>query len=64
MAAHRPDMSEMRAMVKQLWGELPDRDRQQMMQLPLEDFLPQYQWQIEEYFRRLSEDKSEAAAPR
>jgi hypothetical protein len=64
METHRPDMVEMRALVKQLWGELPERDRQQMLDLPMDEFLPQYEQQIEEYFRRLSDTKPETAAPR
>ena len=45
----------MRGMMKRLWGELPERQREQMMQMPLEEFLPEYELMIEDYFRRLSE---------
>lgn len=54
--ARRPDMDRMEAMMKSLWGELPERARQQMLQLPMEEFLPKYELMIEEYFKRLSEE--------
>ena len=50
--------------MKQLWGELPQRDREQMLQLPVEEFLPEYELLIEDYFRRLSEEKGAASEPR
>ena len=43
--------------MKELWGALPERARQQMQQLPVEDFPPKYERLIEEYFRRLAEEK-------
>ncbi len=54
---YKPDMQQMREVMKQLWGELPPHQREQMLQLPLEEFLPKYELLIEEYFRRLSEEK-------
>lgn len=53
-----------RVMLKELWGELPPRERQKMMQLPVEEFLPRYELLIEEYFRRLSEEKKKGNSPR
>ena len=53
----RPDMEQMRELLKQLWGELPPRERERMLQAPPEEFLPKYELLIEEYFRRLSEEK-------
>ena len=47
----------MRAEMKRLWGELPEQVRQQMQELPAEDFPPKYESLIEEYFRRLAEEK-------
>lgn len=55
--ARHADMNEMRALLKRLWGELPQRDREQMLQLPVEEFLPEYESLIEDYFRGLSEEK-------
>jgi len=48
---------EARATMKRLWGGLPERARQQMLQLPVEEFPPKYEEQIEQYFRRLAEEK-------
>jgi hypothetical protein len=42
-------------LVKDLWGHLPERQRQQILQPLSEDFLPQYATEIEEYFRALAD---------
>ncbi len=54
---HKPDMDEMRAVMKRLWGELPEHARQQMLQSPVEEFPPKYELLIEQYFRKLAEEK-------
>lgn len=51
------DMDQMRAVLRELWGRLPERARQQMLELPVEQFLPEYEEMIEEYFRRLAEEE-------
>jgi hypothetical protein len=38
--------------------ELPERERQQMLELPAEEALPQYEVLTEEYFRQLSQPKT------
>lgn len=43
----------------QAWGELPDRIRQELPTPKNESFLPGYEQLIEDYFRRLSEDRRE-----
>ena len=43
--------------VKELWGHLPERSREQMLQSFSDEFLPKYQTEIEQYYRRLSEDQ-------
>ena len=55
--AEKVNMDRMRVVIKKLWGELPQHQREQMLQLPIEEFLPKYQTMIEEYFRRLAEEK-------
>jgi len=55
--AQKVDMGQMRRLIKRLWGELPEHQREQMLQLPVEQFLPKYELLIEEYFRRLSQEK-------
>jgi len=54
----RPDMQQMREVMKRLWGELPPKVREQMLQLPVEEFLPKYELLIEAYFRRMAEEES------
>jgi hypothetical protein len=56
-ANRRPlDQGDVERMVKDLWGHLPQRSREQMIQSFSEEFLPEYELEIEEYYRRLSED--------
>ncbi len=57
--ASRTDMEQMQALIKRLWGELPERDRERMEQYPVEQFLPEYERLIEEYYKRLSEEKDD-----
>jgi hypothetical protein len=52
----RPDPRVFQGMIKDTWGHLPDRDREQMRQLSPERFLPQYELLIERYYRRLAEE--------
>lgn len=50
------DAAAMEALVKRVWGHLPDRARQELQNASNEEFLPKYQQVIEEYFRRLAEE--------
>jgi len=50
-----PQMEQLRELVKNLWGELPARARQQMLESFDEAFVPKYRLLIEQYFRRLAE---------
>lgn len=47
--------------VKQLWGQLPERLRQQLLQSTADEFLPKYRAELEQYFRRLAEEQSSDA---
>jgi hypothetical protein len=48
----------LRAQIDRLWGSLPERQREQMSQLPgAEEFLPKYEVLLEEYFKRLAEQQ-------
>jgi hypothetical protein len=59
----RPSPEEIRGVLEELWGELPQTEREQMLELPVEElFLPKYEALIEEYFRRLSEGQSPGAS--
>lgn len=48
-----------RDVAKQLWGQLPERLRQQLLQSTAEEFLPKYREELELYFQRLAEEQSE-----
>jgi hypothetical protein len=56
------DKADVEALMKDLWGHLPERTREQMMQSFSEEFLPQYELEIEQYYRRLSEDDAHLRA--
>jgi hypothetical protein len=53
----QPDAAQVRALMEQVWGTLPQHQREQVRQIPAEEFLPKYRPLIEEYFRRLAEEK-------
>lgn len=50
-------------LVKDLWGRLPERQREELLQPLSEEFLPEYAAEIEEYFRVLAEPPADANAP-
>ncbi|UUO08069.1 hypothetical protein M4951_07060 [Blastopirellula sp. J2-11] len=47
------------ALIKEVWGQLPERVRQQLQNASVEKFLPKYERLTEEYFRRLAEQEQE-----
>ncbi|HEY4309883.1 MAG TPA: hypothetical protein VGN12_10565 [Pirellulales bacterium] len=53
--AEKPDMANMRDLLKGVWGQLPERQREQMIQSYEEQFLPKYEQMIADYFRSLAE---------
>lgn len=53
----RPDPGEVRDVMKHLWGHLPEREREMMLNASIEQFLPKYELLIEQYFRRLAEEQ-------
>jgi TolA-binding protein len=59
-AARQVDLEAMYGLMKEVWGELPAGERQQMLELPDEEFLPKYELLIEAYFKRLVEEQEEA----
>lgn len=52
----RPTPAEMAKLLEDLWGHLPERDRQRVINSSIEEFLPAYEQLIEQYFRRLAEE--------
>jgi hypothetical protein len=55
----RPDMGEMHDLMKDVWGQLPVHDREQMLQYAPEQFLPKYELLIEKYYKRLAEPRKD-----
>ncbi len=54
------DKGEVNEMVKAIWGNLPERSREQMLQSFSDEFLPKYELEIEQYYRRLSEEQGKS----
>jgi len=54
------DKGDAEGVVKALWGHLPERAREQMMQSFSAEFLPKYQLEIEQYYRKLGEEQGAA----
>jgi len=50
-------LDQMKDLIKSVWGELPESEREQMLEWAGEEFLPKYQVLIELYFRRLAEQR-------
>ncbi len=53
----KADMGQMKGLMKDLWGQLPERAREQMLQTSPEQFLPKYELLIEQYYKRLAEQQ-------
>lgn len=53
--AQQVDMDDVTNRLKDLWGHLPVRLREEMINSLGEQFLPKYEVQIEKYFKRLAE---------
>jgi len=58
-SAKQPEKDNVSDVVKELWGHLPERSREQLLQSFSEEFLPKYEREIQQYYRRLSEDQSD-----
>ena len=57
------DPGEREQLIKDVWGNLPARAREQMLQSYSDEFLPEYELEIEKYFRRLAEEPERGTAP-
>ncbi|MCH5372574.1 MAG: hypothetical protein JJ992_01255 [Planctomycetes bacterium] len=55
--ADSAELARMKQMLKQVWGHLPAKVRDQMQSGTIEEFLPKYQTLIEAYYSRLAEEK-------
>ncbi|MBA4018865.1 MAG: hypothetical protein C0483_16985 [Pirellula sp.] len=49
----KPNAGKLQDMLEKVWGELPERQRQDVMQASFDDFPAKYQYVIEEYFKTL-----------
>jgi hypothetical protein len=54
----REELARLQRMLKQVWGHLPAKIRDQMQSGAIEEFLPKYERLIEEYYSRLAEEGS------
>ena len=64
--AKQPEKGDVNEVVKELWGHLPERSREQLLQSFSEEFLPKYEREIQQYYKRLSDEQNSArddAAP-
>lgn len=50
------DAADVQTLLKNVWGHLPERVREQMLQSYSDGFLPQYELEIEKYYRGLAEE--------
>jgi hypothetical protein len=53
----KPDAKEIQNALQAHWGELPEHVREQMLQSPIEQFVPEYEQLLEDYFHDLAEKK-------
>ena len=50
------ETADVKDVLRRFWGHLPDKIREQMQSSLSEEFLPKYEREIEDYYRRLAED--------
>jgi len=55
--AEKPQAGKLKEMLEKVWGQLPERERQDVMQSSFEDFPAKYQFGIEQYFKALLQRK-------
>jgi len=53
----RAELDRMRQMLNAVWGHLPPKVRDQLQSSAPEEFLPKYEKLIEEYYKRLAEER-------
>lgn len=55
------DAADIEVLLKSVWGHLPERVREQMLETYSDGFLPQYELELEKYYRRLAEEGGDGA---
>jgi hypothetical protein len=63
-AAGQIDRAAMARLVKDRWGRLPERQRNELLQPLSEEFVPEYAADTEAYFRALAEPRAAEESPR
>jgi hypothetical protein len=53
----RAKLDQMKQMLNEVWGHLPPKVRDQLQSSAPEEFLPKYEKLIEEYYKRLAEER-------
>jgi hypothetical protein len=51
------ETTDVKDLMRRIWGHLPDKLREEMQQSLREQFLPKYERLIEEYYKRLAEER-------
>jgi hypothetical protein len=51
------ETTDVKDLLRRFWGHLPDKLRDQMQASLSEQFLPKYERLIEEYYKRLAEER-------
>jgi hypothetical protein len=59
MKPEEADAARMMDLMRQVWGQLPDREREELQQLSSEKLLPKYELLIEKYFKKLAEPEAQ-----
>jgi hypothetical protein len=54
------ETADVKDLLRRMWGHLPDKVRDQMQASLSEQFLPKYERLIEEYYKRLAEERPAA----
>lgn len=55
-AAPHVNLAELVEVIKDVWGHLPEKDRERLRQLSADQVMPGHDVAVEKYFRRLAED--------
>lgn len=54
--ARTDGLTQAQQLVKEVWGQMPERVREQISNVTSDQFLPQYQKMIEDYYQRLAQE--------
>ena len=58
-ALAKVDVDELNEFIKNIWGHLPEKDRERLRQMAAEEIMPGHDVAIEKYFRRLAEEAND-----